>query len=71
MTGVLASGEGVAIASLLTYIIILLIPVLMLIFGILERRRNTEESRKASRALFVIAGLTLLVIIGFFIITAI
>ena len=70
MTGVLASGEGTALASLITYIILFLIPVLFGLFGFLEWRRKTVESERVAKGMFVIAGLSLLVIIGFFVLTA-
>ena len=70
MIGVMEAGEGTAIASLITYNILFLLPVLIPFFGVAEWRRGTVESRKVARAMFVIAGLSLLVIIGFFVFTA-
>lgn len=72
MTGVLpaASGAGVAIASLITYFLILLIPIMTAGFGIHEFRKKTEEGRRVGKAMFILAGIILLVIIGFFVVTA-
>ena len=39
MTGVLPAGEGAALAGLITYFFILLIPVLFCVFGIIEMRK--------------------------------
>lgn len=70
MIGVLEAGEGTALASLITYIILFLLPVLIFFFGFAEWRRGTVESQRVAKAMFVIAGLSLLVIIGFFVFTA-
>ena len=70
MTGVLAAGEGVALAGLITYFLILLIPILFLIFGIIEWRKKTDDGRRIGKAMFVLAGIVLLVIIAFFVVTA-
>lgn len=70
MTGVLAAGEGAALAGLITYFLILLIPILFLIFGIIERRKKTEDGRRIAKAMFATAGIVLLAIIAFFVITA-
>ena len=71
MIGVLEAGEGTALASLITYIIIFLLPVLIALFGVAEWRRKTVESQRVAKAMFVIAGLSLLVIIAFFVFTAV
>lgn len=70
MTGVLAAGEGAALAGLITYFLILLIPILFLIFGIIEWRKKTDDGRRIGKAMFVLAGIVLLVIIAFFVVTA-
>ena len=70
MIGVMESGEGTVIASFITYIILALIPILMLIFGLVEKRRGDAESLRVAKAMYIIAGLSALVIVGFFIITA-
>ncbi len=46
MTGVLAAGEGAALAGLITYFLILLIPVLLCIFGIIEMRKKTPDGKR-------------------------
>ncbi|MBO7689270.1 MAG: hypothetical protein J6T14_00300 [Clostridia bacterium] len=70
MTGVLAAGEGAALAGLITYFLILLIPVLLCIFGIIELRKKTPDGKRVGRAMFILAGIVLLTIIGFFVVTA-
>lgn len=70
MTGVLAAGEGAAIAGLITYCLIFLIPILFLIFGIIEWRRGNPDSRRTAKAMFTLAGIVLLAIIAFFVVTA-
>lgn len=70
MTGVLAAGEGAALAGLITYFLILLIPVLLCIFGIIELRKKTPDGKRVGKAMFVLAGIVLLVIIAFFVVTA-
>ena len=70
MTGVLAAGEGAALAGLITYFLILLIPVLLCIFGIIEMRKKTPDGKRVGRAMFVLAGIVLVVIIGFIVVTA-
>ena len=66
MTGVLPAGEGAALAGLITYFFILLIPVLFCVFGIIEMRKKTPDGK----AMFLLAGIVLLAIIGFFVVTA-
>lgn len=70
MTGVLAAGEGAALAGLITYFLILLIPVLLCIFGIIELRKKTPDGKRVGKAMFVLAGIVLVVIVGFFVVTA-
>ena len=70
MTGVLAAGEGAALAGLITYFLILLIPVLLCIFGIIEMRKKTPDGKRVGRTMFVLAAIVLVVIIGFFVVTA-
>ena len=70
MTGVLAAGEGAALAGLITYFLILLIPVLLCIFGIIEMGKKTPDGKRVGKAMFVLAAIVLVVIIGFFVVTA-
>ncbi len=70
MTGVLAAGEGAALAGLITYFLILLIPVLLCIFGIIEMRKKTPDGKRVGKAMFILAGIVLVVIIGFIVVTA-
>ena len=70
MTGVLAAGEGAALAGLITYFLILLIPVLLCIFGIIEMRKKTTAGKRVGRPLLVLAASVRVVISGFFIVTA-
>lgn len=70
MTGVLPAGEGAALAGLITYFLILLIPVLFCIFGILEMRKKTPDGKRVGKAMFLLAGIVLLAIIAFFVVTA-
>lgn len=70
MTGVLASGEGAALAGLATYLVILMIPVFVVILGIINLRKKTPDGKRVGRAMLVLSGLMVLVIVGFFVITA-
>lgn len=70
MTGVLANGEGAALAGLVTYLIILMIPIFVAVLGLVNIRKGTPDGKRVGKAMFVLALLIVLVIVAFFVITA-
>lgn len=70
MTGVLAGGQGSALATLLIYILIFIVPIIFVILGIRERKRGTADGKRVATAMFGMAGLVFAAIVAFIVFTA-